>query len=238
MIEIGRVESLHRYPVKSMRGEALPEIKLHWTGLDGDRQYAFSFQGNRTRFPWVTGRNFSELVLWTARYAEPHATRTSPVRVTIDGEEHDFWSPVVSARIAEAVGGPVTPIQIGRGCFDSGPVSVIGRATMSALANVHGSTLEIGRFRPNIVIDSASERDWLDGMLVFGDSDDGPRLRVDRPIERCAMITIDPTNAARDPSVLRTVAQRFSNEIGAYCAPARTGVVRVGDRVRLVRSPR
>jgi uncharacterized protein YcbX len=37
-IEIGRVEAIYRYPVKSMRGERLEAATLGWHGLEGDRR--------------------------------------------------------------------------------------------------------------------------------------------------------------------------------------------------------
>ena len=43
MIEViaaGRVSALHRYPVKSMQGEQLPELQLTGRGVDGDRVLA------------------------------------------------------------------------------------------------------------------------------------------------------------------------------------------------------
>ena len=36
-IEIGKVEALFRYPVKSMGGERLEVAELGWYGIDGDR---------------------------------------------------------------------------------------------------------------------------------------------------------------------------------------------------------
>ena len=41
LIEIGHVEAIFRYPVKSMGGERLEAAKLGWHGLDGDRRLAF-----------------------------------------------------------------------------------------------------------------------------------------------------------------------------------------------------
>ena len=38
---IGRVESLWRYPVKSMRGEEMDELFAGFAGVYGDRLYAF-----------------------------------------------------------------------------------------------------------------------------------------------------------------------------------------------------
>ena len=36
LIEIGHVEAIFRYPVKSMGGERLEAAKLGWHGIDGD----------------------------------------------------------------------------------------------------------------------------------------------------------------------------------------------------------
>jgi hypothetical protein len=41
LIEIGHVEAIFRYPVKSVGGERLEVAKLGWHGLDGDRRLAF-----------------------------------------------------------------------------------------------------------------------------------------------------------------------------------------------------
>ncbi len=35
-IEIGKIEALFRYPVKSMRGEQLDATSLGWHGIEGD----------------------------------------------------------------------------------------------------------------------------------------------------------------------------------------------------------
>ena len=38
---VGKIQSLWRYPVKSMRGEELPEAFAGFPGIYGDRLYAF-----------------------------------------------------------------------------------------------------------------------------------------------------------------------------------------------------
>ena len=47
-VEVGVVKQLYRFPVKSMRGEALEAANVYWHGLDGDRRYAFVQANNRT----------------------------------------------------------------------------------------------------------------------------------------------------------------------------------------------
>ena len=39
-IELGEVEAVFRYPVKSMAGEQLPEVEVTERGVLGDRAYA------------------------------------------------------------------------------------------------------------------------------------------------------------------------------------------------------
>src|ERR1700686_1849490 len=41
LIEIGQVEAIFRYPVKSMAGQRLEVANLGWHGLEGDRRLAF-----------------------------------------------------------------------------------------------------------------------------------------------------------------------------------------------------
>src|SRR3989449_408724 len=51
---IGTVESLWRYPVKSMRGEALTEVFMGFSGVYGDRCFAFKNSSARKGFPYLS----------------------------------------------------------------------------------------------------------------------------------------------------------------------------------------
>jgi MOSC domain-containing protein len=235
-LEIGVVAALYRYPVKSMQGEALQSAALRWTGLDGDRQYAFYRAADKGRFPWHTGREMPELVRHVARYADPADPRKSPLQVTTpDGAAFDIASEDLRRRLSAAAGEDVQLMQVGRGTFDSGAVSVVSTATEAKLDAAFGAPLGLRRFRPNIVIRSGkAETEWLGGTLVFGDRADSARLRLNRPIERCVFVTIDPDTAAKDVRVMRMVAQDFNNEVGAYGATDAAGTIALGDRVRLM----
>jgi uncharacterized protein len=229
--QVGVVAALWRYPVKSMAGEALAEASLRWTGIEGDRQYAYLRASDRSRFPWLTGRDMAGLVRYRPRYLDPGDPRRSPVRaVTAAGVEHELGD--LEGPLSAQLGEPVRLVQIGRGCFDSMPVSVVSEATGRAVGAAVGREVDLKRFRPNIVIAAdVPEWDWVGGALVFGD---GPaRLRLNARIERCQMITIDPESAAKDPSLLRCVAQDFDNRIGVYGAIEAIGAIAVGDPVWL-----
>ena len=230
---VGTVAALWRYPVKSMRGEALQAASLRWTGLDGDRQYAFFRATDRGRFPWLTGRSVPDLVNYVPRYVDPADPRKSPLRVTApDGAVFDVADETLRRRLSDIARDDIRLIQIGRGTFDSGPVSVIATATAAKLDAAFGAPLGLRRFRPNIVIESdAPETNWLGGTLVFGDRPDSARLRLNRPIERCSFITVDPDTAAKDATIQRMVAQRFDNRVGAYGSTDADGTIALGDRV-------
>lgn len=45
MTAIGTIESLWRYPVKSMSGEAMTEAFVRFSGFYGDRCFAFLVEG-------------------------------------------------------------------------------------------------------------------------------------------------------------------------------------------------
>ncbi len=60
LIEIGHVEALFRYPVKSMGGERLEVANLGWHGLDGDRRLAFRQLDDRRGFPRLTASKLAD----------------------------------------------------------------------------------------------------------------------------------------------------------------------------------
>ncbi|TPG52283.1 MOSC domain-containing protein [Roseomonas nepalensis] len=235
--KVGVVTSLARFPVKSMAGEPSEMLDLRWPGFHGDRQYTFCRTGDQTRFPWLSARDLSSLVLYRPAYRDPRDPRNSPVDVLLpSGAQIPVEDPALAARISHEAGRDVQLMQVGRGVFDAMPVSLASTASLTAIDAVHGKPLDARRFRLNIVIESSvEEAGWSSGRLIFGDDEQGAQLLVNAGIPRCALITIDPDTAERDPSVMRTVARSFGNKVGVYCATARPGVIRLGDRVRLVR---
>src|SRR5437667_1254546 len=65
---VGHVDSLWRYPVKSMCGEELKESFVGFSGIYGDRLYAFRSSAAPKGFPYLTGREQQELLLYRPRY--------------------------------------------------------------------------------------------------------------------------------------------------------------------------
>lgn len=233
---VGHVAALNRYPVKSMAGERLDMAEVDWQGIEGDRQYAFVRKANGTRFPWLTAREVPAMVLHHARFVDPAAPKTSAVLVeTPDGGAVSLHDPLLHGHLEAAAGEPVGLIQVARGIYDSMPISIVTTASHAQVETAHGSTLDPRRFRSNLVIESALPvSDWRGLRLAFGDGEDGAVVQMADSIPRCALITIDPDTAAKEPRILRTVAQQFGNAYGVYATPARPGLIRAGDPVRVI----
>jgi uncharacterized protein YcbX len=68
---VGKVESVWRYPVKSMRGEELEEVFMGFAGIYGDRLYAFRSSASPKGFPYLTGRGQKELLRYRPRFRHP-----------------------------------------------------------------------------------------------------------------------------------------------------------------------
>jgi uncharacterized protein len=235
---VGSVTKVQRYPVKSMGVDPLQVGDLRWNGLNGDRQYAFVKAKNQSSFPYLTARDVPNLLLYKAIYLNPDDPRGTGVKVlSPSGVNYDIEDPLLCMELADTAGEALQLMQLGRGHFDSAPVSIITTTNAARLEEKHGSDVALQRFRINIIVDpvdsEAWDRDWLSLPIKFGDASSPASLRVDFPIQRCAMITLDPDTAERDVSIMRTVAKHFDNEIGMYCSVQSVGMIRTGDPVYL-----
>src|SRR4030081_3940330 len=68
---VGTVDSLWRYPVKSMRGEELDEMFAGYAGVYGDRLFAFDSSANGRGFPYFTGRDQRQMLRYRPRFRCP-----------------------------------------------------------------------------------------------------------------------------------------------------------------------
>ena len=68
---IGTVESLWRYPVKSMRGEEMEELFTGFAGVYGDRIFAFATSAGQAGFPFFTVRDQRQMLRYRARFRQP-----------------------------------------------------------------------------------------------------------------------------------------------------------------------
>src|SRR4051794_27154016 len=78
MAIVGKVESLWRYPVKSMRGEELREAFVGFAGVYGDRLFAFKSAARPSGFPYLTGREHMRMLLYRPHFRHPEKAAKPP----------------------------------------------------------------------------------------------------------------------------------------------------------------
>jgi uncharacterized protein YcbX len=246
LIEIGQVEAIFRYPVKSMRGEALEAANLGWHGLEGDRRLAFRRMADRSGMPWLTASKLPDLVLFAPQRREGDACEDGaqgdlPTHVcTPDGQEMPVFAEELAAEVGRRYGAPVQMMQLRHGIFDEASISVIASDTVREIGRLAGQSLDIRRFRPNVVVRLLrsvpfQEDEWLGGVLSFGkkDDDDAPAVTVTTRDIRCSMVNLDPDTATPAPEVLKAVVRVHQNTAGIYGAVTRIGRLAVGQTIFL-----
>jgi uncharacterized protein YcbX len=239
LTQIGHVEAIFRYLVKSMRGEQLDVANLGWHGLDGDRRLAFRRIHDRSGFPWLTAGKLPDLVLFAPRRHEGIADGDLPTHVrTPNGEEMPLFGEDLAADVGRRHGAPVQMMQLKHGIFDEASLSLIASDTVREIGRLAGRSLDMRRFRPNIIIRlerSApfQEDEWLGGVLSFGEADDAPAITVTMRDERCSMVNLDPDSATPAPEVMKAIVRANQNNAGVYGAVTRIGRVAVGQTIFL-----
>ena len=239
LIEIGHVEAVFRYPVKSMRGERLDVAKLGWHGIEGDRRMAFRRIDDRSGFPWLTATKLPDLLLFAPVRREDGAQGDLPTHIrTPDGKEMPVFGQDLAAEVGRRYGAPVQMMQLNHGIFDDASISVIALDTIREIGRLAGRSLDVRRFRPNVLIRLLrsvpfQEDEWLGGVLSFGEEDDATAITVTMRDVRCSMVNFDPDSASSAPEVLKAVVRANQNNAGIYGAVTRTGRLAVGQTVLL-----
>lgn len=239
LMEIGHVEAIFRYPVKSMGGEPLEVANLGWHGLDGDRRLAFRRIDDRSGFPWLNASKLPDLLLYAPHRHETGANGELPTHVrTPDGEELPVFGEDLATEVGRRYGAPVQMMQLNHGIFDEASISVIGFDTVREIGRLAGRGPDVRRFRPNVLVRLLrsvpfQEDGWLGGVLSFGEGDDAPAITVTMRDVRCSIVNLDPDSARPAPEMLKAVVRANQNNAGIYGAVTRIGGLAVGQTIHL-----
>src|SRR6266513_1796739 len=259
---VGTVESLWRYPVKSMRGEELGEMFAGYAGVYGDRLFAFESSASAKGFPFFTGRDQRQMIRYRARFRNPEKA-ARPVNL---GEAEKLGSGVnpISADVSElmidvetpngktfAIDDPaliddlrvnidgnheLTLLRSDKAITDCRPLSIFVVQTAKKLGAETGVAVDKRRFRANVYIELRSSEGFAENEFV------GRSLRIGSKVTvavlqrdaRCMMITLDPDTAEKTPAILKAIAQAHEGSAGVYGAVLAEGMVRKGDPVELL----
>jgi uncharacterized protein YcbX len=166
LIEIGQVEAIFRYPVKSMGGERLEAANLGWHGLEGDRRLAFRRINDLSGFPWLTASKLPDLLRFTPLRREGDAREAAqregdarenvqredaalrdlhlPTHIrTPDGDELPVFGEALAAEVGRRYGAPVQMMQLKHGIFDEASISVIASDTVREIGRLAGLTPDV-----------------------------------------------------------------------------------------------
>jgi uncharacterized protein YcbX len=263
MTIVGSVESLWRYPVKSMAGEAIEEAFVGYAGVFGDRACAVLNAAAPEGFPYLTARNNGAMLRYRPRFRDaelaarplnqaaaegmgPGLTPLYPApleRLAVDvetpsGEVFALDDPALRKMLAtkNIEADKLSLIRSDRALTDCRPVSLISLKTIAQLGDEIGIPLDARRFRANLYADLGTANGFAEDAFV------GKQLRIGERVviavldrdPRCKMISLDPDTGEENSNVLRHVAKAHDTRAGIYCAVLSEGTVRRGDAITLL----
>jgi len=257
---IGKVESLWRYPVKSMRGEELDEIFAGYPGVYGDRVFAFTSSLSPKGFPFFTGRDQRQMIRYRARFrnpekaarpinlAEAESSGANPISAnaselmieveTPDGKTIAIDDPALIDNLRANIDGKheLKLLRSDKAITDCRPLSIFAVQSAKKLGEETGTNVDKRRFRANVYVDLTNAAGFAEDQFV------GKTLRIGSKVvvsvldrdPRCMMITLDPDTAEKTPAILKQVAQAHEGMAGVYGAVLMEGMIRKGDSVELI----
>jgi len=257
---IGTVESLWRYPVKSMRGEELEEMFAGYAGVYGDRVFAFTSSLSPKGFPFFTGRDQRQMIRYHARFrnpekaarpinlAEAESSGANPISATAselmievetpDGKTIAIDDPALIDNLRANIDGKheLKLLRSDKAITDCRPLSIFALQSAKKLGEETGTNVDKRRFRANVYVDLTNAAGFAEDQFV------GKTLRIGSKVvvsvlerdPRCMMITLDPDTAEKTPAILKQVAQAHEGMAGVYGAVLMEGMIRKGDSVELI----
>jgi hypothetical protein len=243
-----------------MRGEELDEAFVSYSGIYGDRVFAFRSSANHKGFPYFTGREQRRLLQYQPRFRYPDKA-ARPVNL-IEAESRDA-NPLI-ADLAElvvdvempsgqtvAIDDPtliemlradidqkhqVNLMQSQRAMTDCRPVSIFSLQSAQQLSEETGTPVDKRRFRANVYADLGSAKGFAENELVGRSVRIGPKVVITilERDPRCVIITLDPDTGEQAPAILKKLAQAHDGMAGIYGAVLQEGLIHKGDSVELL----
>lgn len=245
-----------------MRGESLQEAFIGFAGLYGDRVYAFRSSAAPNGFPYLTGREQEQMLLYRPVYrypekmvsppnltdAEALSPNLTPVYATAAERMLDVETPAgdvfaiddprLFSRLREGISErhELTLLQSDRAMTDCRPISLFSTQTVRQLGDELGSELDKRRFRANIYLNLTSGTGFGEDEFV------GRTLRIGQKTSvavtgrdaRCKMITLDADTGQAYPDVMKQLARAHDGKAGIYAVVLREGMIRPGDEIVLL----
>lgn len=228
-MQTGKIESLWRYPVKSLMGEGVDQLDLDRRGVAGDRVYAIA----NTEGKLGSGKNtrrFRRIDGLCSLFAEK--TENGVAILFPDGSQLTHQNPLMNNKLSQTLGQTVTlSKETDVSHFDDGAVHILSTAALNLL-HKHQPDLDLHpqRFRANVLLDTHYLDHELVGKVI---SVGGLVLEVTHKTQRCRMVAIAQPERAEQAALLKAIAQHFDLFFGVYARVLSVGSLSIGDHVEL-----
>jgi uncharacterized protein len=250
----GRVEGLFRHPVKGFTPEPLTRVTLEaGRHFPCDRLYAV--ENGPSGFDASAPAHISKM-RFTVLAKIP---KVAAIRTRFEPDSHVFHADMdgrapfagslgdeggraglaawLTGALEGEIDGPLKVVHADGHRFMDHPtkgfVSVLNLASVRAIEEQLGVTVDPARFRANITVDFGEpfiENAWVGGRLATG----GAVLEVLSITRRCVATHVDPATAAVDIDMCKTLFEMTgAPDLGLYCAVASGGDVATGDTAGL-----
>jgi len=243
-----------------MRGEELDEAFAGYSGIYGDRVFAFKSSANHKGFPYFTAREQRKLLQYRPRFrypekaarpinlAEAETRGANPLLAdlaelvvdvkTPDGKTLAIDDPALIEALRADIDQKhqVTLMQSQRAMTDCRPVSLFSLQSAQQLADETGTQVDKRRFRANVYVDLNSANGFGENELV------GKSVRIGQKVviailerdPRCVIITLDPDTGEQAPAILKKVGQAHDGMAGVYGAVLVEGLLHKGDPIEVL----
>jgi uncharacterized protein len=230
-------------PVKGMRHLALERLDLDEDGPVGDHRWCLvDVRAGRVlrtvQHPSliaVAARVDDEVLALTLPTGESVAAVPEETGETVTC---DYWGRAVPLALTDGPHAALMSDHLGQdvrlaaaprgGVVFAAPLTLVGTASLEALAEQAGRPVDSARFRPNLVVETDEawvEDAWLGREVRVGDA----LLRVGGPVPRCVVIDHHPVTSAKDVRLLKQlVGSRPTNRAGEPMFGVYADVVRAG----------
>lgn len=235
---MARVDSLWRYPVKSMAGEQVATATVTAAGIEGDRKFAVVEASGKV-VSAKSVRHFAGMLHCEASLKEGGSVeiRMPDGPVAMDdinavlsryfGREVSLRSKPPDGAMADmpvgTLGGRAandTEFAIAAAApgtfFDFSHIHLVTTATIASLERMYPEgRFALRRFRPNVVVEDSGEfpeNAWVGRKVAIGEV----LLKVLIPCPRCVMTTLGQGDLPLDPGILKTAAKANSQALGDF----------------------
>lgn len=178
---------------------ALAQITCRYDEAAGELTLAHPDLGEITANPAANGQRIAD---WIAPIAAPSGPPPYRIISLPGGNFHDF---------------------------EDTHISVGNLASLRALEEMAGMTLERIRFRMNLWIDGAApweEFDWDGKEVALGDT----RLQITGRVKRCNATNANPETGQRNTEIPKLLHERFDHmDFGVYAQVTKGGEIKIGD---------